>query len=92
MLLSRAETKRYRHGDMKQLAQLLAQTQSGRKLIITDAVFSMDGDVAPLPELLTLCEQHDAWLYVDDAHGFGVLGEQGRGSLAHFGIASARII
>ena len=92
MLLSRAETKRYRHGDMTQLAQLLAQTQSGRKLVITDAVFSMDGDMAPLRKLLALCEQHDAWLYVDDAHGFGVLGEQGRGSLAHFGIASQRII
>ncbi|MFZ2161695.1 MAG: 8-amino-7-oxononanoate synthase [Sideroxyarcus sp.] len=92
MLLSRAETRRYRHGDMAQLAQLLAQTQSGRKLVITDAVFSMDGDMAPLRELLALCEQHDAWLYVDDAHGFGVLGEQGRGSLAHFGIASPRII
>ena len=65
---------------------------SGRKLVITDAVFSMDGDIAPLPELLALCEQHDAWLLVDDAHGFGVLGEQGRGSLAHFGIASPRII
>jgi 8-amino-7-oxononanoate synthase len=81
MLLSRAETKRYRHSDMAQLAQLLAQTQSGRKLVITDAVFSMDGDMAPLRELLALCEQHDAWLYVDDAHGFGVLGEHGRGSL-----------
>jgi 8-amino-7-oxononanoate synthase len=83
MLLSRAETKRYRHGDMAQLAQLLAQTKSGHKLVITDAVFSMDGDMAPLRELLALCEQHDAWLYVDDAHGFGVLGEQGRGSLHH---------
>ncbi|MBI4808373.1 MAG: 8-amino-7-oxononanoate synthase [Nitrosomonadales bacterium] len=92
MLLSRAETKRYRHGDMARLAQLLQQTVSGRKLVITDAVFSMDGDIAPLRELLALCEQHDAWLYVDDAHGFGVLGEQGRGSLAHFGIASPRII
>jgi 8-amino-7-oxononanoate synthase len=92
MLLSRAETKRYRHGDMAQLAQLLEQTQSGRKLVITDAVFSMDGDMAPLREMLALCEQHGAWLYVDDAHGFGVLGEQGRGSLAHFGIAAQRII
>jgi len=92
MLLSRADTKRYRHGDMAQLAQLLAQTPSGRKLVITDAVFSMDGDIAPLRELLALCEQHGAWLYVDDAHGFGVLGGQGRGSLAHFGIASPRII
>ena len=92
MLLSRATVKRYRHGDMTQLAQLLEQTQSKRKLVITDAVFSMDGDLAPLPELLTLCEQHDAWLYVDDAHGFGVLGGQGRGSLAHFEIASPRIL
>jgi 8-amino-7-oxononanoate synthase len=92
MLLSRAETKRFRHGDMAQLAQQLAQTTSGRKLVITDAVFSMDGDIAPLRELLALCEQHDAWLYVDDAHGFGVLGERGQGSLAHFGIASSRII
>jgi 8-amino-7-oxononanoate synthase len=92
MLLSRAETKRYRHGDMAQLAQQLDQTTSGRKLVITDAVFSMDGDIALLRELLSLCEQHDAWLYVDDAHGFGVLGEQGQGSLAHFGIASPRII
>lgn len=55
----------------------------GRKLVITDAVFSMDGDIAPLPELLALCEQHDAWLLVDDAHGFGVLGEAGRGTLFH---------
>lgn len=92
MLLSRANIKRYRHGDLQQLAQQLEQTPDGRKLIITDAVFSMDGDMAPLPELLVLCEQHDAWLYVDDAHGFGVLGAQGRGSLAHFGLASPRII
>jgi 8-amino-7-oxononanoate synthase len=92
MLLARAEVKRYRHGDMAQLAQLLAKTGSGRKLIVSDAVFSMDGDIAPLPELLALCERHDAWLLVDDAHGFGVLGDQGRGSLAHFDIDSPRII
>ena len=64
----------------------------GRKLVITDAVFSMDGDIAPLRELLALCEKHDAWLYVDDAHGFGVLGNEGRGSLSHFSLASPRII
>jgi len=92
MLLSRAAVKRYRHNDIAQLAALLEQTQAGRKLVITDAVFSMDGDLAPLPELLALCERHDAWLLVDDAHGFGVLGQQGRGSLAHCGIASKRII
>ena len=92
MLLSRADIKRYRHSDMAQLGELLAQTRSGRKLIVTDAVFSMDGDIAPLPELLALCEQHDAWLLLDDAHGFGVLGEQGRGVMSHFRLASPRII
>jgi len=92
MLLSRANIKRYRHNDMAQLASLLEQTESGRKLVITDAVFSMDGDLARLPEILSLCERYDAWMLVDDAHGFGVLAEQGNGSLAHFGIASSRII
>lgn len=92
MLLSRAAMQRYRHGDMAQLDSLLAKQHSGRKLVITDAVFSMDGDIAPLPELLALCERYDAWLLVDDAHGFGVLGRQGRGSLSHFGMDSPRII
>ena len=62
------------------------------KLIVTDAVFSMDGDLAPLDQLLALADQHDAWLVVDDAHGFGVLGPHGRGSLAHFGLRSERLI
>jgi 8-amino-7-oxononanoate synthase len=92
MLLSRAKVQRYRHNDVGHLAQLLETTGSGRKLIITDAVFSMDGDLAPLPDLTALCERHGAWLLVDDAHGFGVLGEGGRGSLSHSGIASLRII
>ena len=91
-LLSRAKVKRYRHSDMAQLEELLAKGGSGRKLIITDAVFSMDGEMACLHEFLTLCEQYDAWLLVDDAHGFGVLGEQGRGTLSHLGVASSRII
>jgi 8-amino-7-oxononanoate synthase len=69
-----------------------ADRSVGRKLVITDAVFSMDGDLAPLPELLALCDQHDAWLLIDDAHGFGVSGGQGRGSLVHFGLDSPRII
>ena len=92
MLLSRASVKRYRHNDIAQLSTLLAQTEKGRKLICTDAVFSMDGDRANLPELLALCEAHDAWLLADDAHGFGVVGAQGRGSLSHFGLDSPRII
>ncbi|MDO8414252.1 MAG: 8-amino-7-oxononanoate synthase [Gallionellaceae bacterium] len=91
-LLSRAQLKRYRHNDIAHLTQLLEQAGSGRKLIITDAVFSMDGDLAPLPQLLALCEQYDAWLLVDDAHGFGVLGTQGRGTLSHFSLSAPRII
>ena len=90
-LLSRASLIRYRHADLAHLEQALAATRARRKLIVTDAVFSMDGDIAPLPELLRLANAHDAWLVVDDAHGFGVLGE-GRGSLAHFDIGSERIV
>ena len=90
-LLARAEFIRYRHGDAAALQRLLEASRAPRKIIATDAVFSMDGDLAPLPRLLELADAHDAWLVVDDAHGFGVLG-QGRGSLAHFGLASERII
>ncbi len=86
--LSRAEHVRYPHNDVAALAALLEKSAAKRKLILTDAVFSMDGDLAPLPELLALAERHDAWLVVDDAHGFGVLGEHGRGTLSHFGIAA----
>jgi len=89
-LLSRAGLVRYRHDDLGQLEARLAASRAPRKIIATDAVFSMDGDLAPLPQLLALAEQYDALLVVDDAHGFGVLGE-GRGSLAHFGLASERI-
>ncbi|HEY1326090.1 MAG TPA: 8-amino-7-oxononanoate synthase [Casimicrobiaceae bacterium] len=90
-LLSRARFVRYAHGDVDALSSRLAAIDARRKVIATDAVFSMDGDVAPLPALLALAQSHDALLVVDDAHGFGVLGE-GRGSLAHFGIASERIV
>ncbi|MDR0481485.1 MAG: 8-amino-7-oxononanoate synthase, partial [Gallionellaceae bacterium] len=92
MLLSRANIKRYHHNDTAQLDRFLTATRRGRKLVITDAVFSMDGDIAPLPKLLALCERHDALLLVDDAHGFGVLGAQGRGAMAHFGLDSPRLI
>jgi 8-amino-7-oxononanoate synthase len=91
-LLSRAEHHRFPHRDLAALERQLAQSTSPRKLIATDAVFSMDGDIAPLPELLDLARKHDAWLLVDDAHGFGVLGPQGRGTLAHFDLASPRLI
>jgi 8-amino-7-oxononanoate synthase len=90
--LSGAKFRIYPHTDVARLELLLEKSTSPRKLIITDAVFSMDGDIAPLPQLLALCEKYDAWLLVDDAHGFGVLGPQGRGSLAHFGLKSKRIL
>jgi 8-amino-7-oxononanoate synthase len=90
--LSRAEISVYPHLDLVTLERQLATCTSPCKLVATDAVFSMDGDVAPLPELLALCERYDAWLVVDDAHGFGVLGTGGRGTLRHFGIASPRIV
>ncbi len=92
MTLSRAHVRRYPHADMAALERMLAECTTARRLVITDGVFSMDGDVAPLPHLLALCERYDAWLLVDDAHGFGVLGEGGRGSLAHFGLVSPRIL
>lgn len=90
-VLSRADFKRFAHQDLASLARLLASSNAPRKLIAVDAVYSMDGDLAPLPDLLVLAEQYNAWLYVDDAHGFGVLG-QGRGSLAHWQIQSPRLI
>lgn len=90
--LSGAQFRVYAHRDMAQLERLLAKNTRPRPLIVTDGVFSMDGDIAPLPELLALSEKYDAWLLVDDAHGFGVLGPQGRGSLAHFGLASPRVL
>ncbi|MFK7088020.1 8-amino-7-oxononanoate synthase [Chromobacterium violaceum] len=90
-LLSRADFQRFRHNDLAHLEQLLADSGAPTKLIAVDAVYSMDGDQAPLPALLALAERYDAWLYVDDAHGFGVLGD-GRGSAALHGLASDRLI
>ncbi len=91
-LVSRAAFKRYAHNDLDALERLLKTTPARRRLIVTDAVFSMDGDIAPVAALLELCERHDAYLFIDDAHGFGVLGEAGRGTLAHCNVASKRII
>ena len=90
--LSRAESHIYPHNDLATLAQQLAGSHAERKLIVTDAVFSMDGDIAPLAGLLALCGQHDAQLLIDDAHGFGVLGPEGRGTAAHLGLRSPRLI
>lgn len=91
-LISRAAFKRYAHNDLAALERLLQTTPARRRLVIVDAVFSMDGDIAPVPALLELCERHDAYLLIDDAHGFGVLGAQGRGTLAHFETESERLI
>lgn len=88
-LLSRAEHVRYQHCDIDDLQRKLESTvvpAGGSRLIVTDSVFSMDGDEAPLRELLRLAEQYDAWLVIDDAHGLGVLGPQGRGSIADAGL------
>ncbi|MGE4329735.1 8-amino-7-oxononanoate synthase [Diaphorobacter sp.] len=87
--LSRATVHRYPHADLAALGRLLAASPARRKLVITDAVFSMDGDVADVRALLALCERHDALLLIDDAHGFGVLGPEGRGTLAEAGLTGA---
>lgn len=89
---SYADFHRYPHNDVAALEKLLQTSKARHKLIAADAVFSMDGDIAPIPEYLALCEKYDAYLYLDDAHGFGVLGEHGQGSLNHFNIKSPRII
>ena len=77
--LSQADFQRYKHVDMASLKQRLEQSSAERKLIVTDGVFSMDGNLAPLREISMLAEKHSAWLMVDDAHGVGVLGQQGGG-------------
>jgi len=77
--LSQADFKRYKHVDMASLEQRLEQSSAERKLIVSDGVFSMDGNLAPLREISSLAKKHSAWLMVDDAHGVGVLGQQGGG-------------
>ncbi|OUC09570.1 2-amino-3-ketobutyrate CoA ligase, partial [Litorilinea aerophila] len=85
--LSRAEVVRYAHCDVDDLRRKVEQVPaSGRRLIVTDGVFSMDGDIAPLPAICEIAEAHGAILMVDDAHGEGVLGEGGRGIVDHFGL------
>jgi 8-amino-7-oxononanoate synthase len=90
--LTREPFQIYAHADMADLSLKLSACESGTKVVLTDGVFSMDGDIAPLPELLRLCEQHGAWLLVDDAHGFGVLGDTGAGVLEHFNLSSPQLI
>jgi 8-amino-7-oxononanoate synthase len=89
---SRATVRVFRHADADHLEQLLrGAPQGGRRLVLTDAVFSMTGGVAPIPELLAACERHGAWLCVDEAHSTGVLGETGRGVVEHFALEPGSI-
>lgn len=90
-ILSRADFRRYPHGDLGALKALLNASTAATRVIATDTVFSMDGDIAPLAELADLAERHDAWLVLDDAHGIGVLG-RGRGAPAEFALRSPRIL
>jgi len=92
MRLSGASLQVYPHADLTALESMLRASPVRRKMIVTDAVFSMDGDLAPLVQLLELAREHGAWLVVDDAHGFGVLGQRGAGSLAHHGLHSEQLV
>lgn len=89
--LSFARFSRYPHLDLETLEKLLQKSRAKEKIIATESVFSMDGDTPPLPEMLALAHAHGAWLYIDDAHGLGVLAE-GRGTLAHFGLKGENVI
>lgn len=91
-LLSGAKFSRYAHGDMAALENKLLLPRQGAALVMTDGVFSMDGDIAPLRELGALCNRYDGFLVVDDAHGVGVLGEGGRGSLEHCGVTKVPVL
>jgi glycine C-acetyltransferase len=86
--LSKAVRKIYPHKDMKALEAILKESSGARRrMIVTDGVFSMDGDVAPLPEIVALAERHGAFVMVDDAHASGVMGKNGRGTPSHFGVS-----
>lgn len=92
-LFSGARFQRYRHNDISDLQQKLSKVsdKAGETLVLSDGVFSMDGDIAKLPELSSLCKKTDSWLMVDDAHGFGTLGKTGRGCLQHFDLSSENV-
>lgn len=90
--LSRADIQIYPHADVEALSAMLDASDADAKVIVSDTVFSMDGDVAPLARLVELAERHHAWLIVDDAHGFGVLGPQGRGAVAEEAVRSPNLV
>jgi 8-amino-7-oxononanoate synthase len=84
--LSFAEARKFRHNDMESLEFVLKECGNKGKLVVVDGVYSMEGDIAPLPDIVKLCKKYDARLMVDDAHGIGVLGKTGRGTAEHFGL------
>ncbi|NIR28519.1 MAG: 8-amino-7-oxononanoate synthase [Gammaproteobacteria bacterium] len=90
-LLAHAHLRRYAHGDVAQLERALERSTAKRKLVLTDGVFSMDGDMAPLPALAVAARRAGAVLAVDDAHGVGVVGARGRGTLEHYGLGPAEV-
>jgi glycine C-acetyltransferase len=89
-MLTKATKKIYKHSDPADLDRVLSENDTeGLKIVVTDGVFSMDGDIAPLDELVAVARKHGAVTYVDDAHGSGVLGADGRGTVHHFGLEGA---
>ena len=91
--LAKARLRVFHHNDVEHLKKLLKKREKARPtLVVTEGVFSMDGDLAPLPDLLALCRQHEATLVIDDAHGTGVMGKTGRGTIEHFGVNPQDVI
>ncbi len=90
-LLSQARLQRYQHNDLTDLEHKLSQSKAKTKLICSDGVFSMDGDIAPVADLSALAKQHQAWLMIDDAHGLGVLGEHGKGCMSLFDLSCEEV-
>lgn len=84
--ITRARIRRYRHLDVQSLDSILNEKKGQTALVLTESVFSMDGDIAPLPEIAKTCRNHGACLVVDDAHGFGVIGAQGLGGMDHYAL------
>lgn len=90
-LLSGARFQRFLHNDTDNLTARLQRTEARRKLVVCDGVFSMDGDLAELPAMSKVAAEHDAWVMVDDAHGIGCIGKQGRGTVDHFGLGCDQV-
>jgi len=90
-LLSGARIQRYNHSDVNSLEGKLSSSSKNEKLVMTDSVFSMDGDIAPIMDISLSCKKYDAWFMVDDAHGFGVLGKHGKGCREHLSISPEQV-